>query len=99
LASDIEPTRAAAINRVAMMTAHSAKGKEWPLVFIIGAEDGEFPFWRTEDDDEERRILYVAMTRAREPLCILWARETKGRTRQVSRFLRDLPTEFIQHRP
>ena len=81
-----------------MMTVHAAKGKEWPLVFLIGAEEGQFPLWLARDDDEERRILYVAMTRARRRLCLLWARETHGRARQLSPFLDALPPTVLDRR-
>ena len=63
-------------NRVVLMTLHSAKGLEFPYVFICGMEDGIFPSYMTvmsEDDDdmeEERRLCYVAITRAKEQLYI-----------------------------
>ena len=59
-----------------LSTVHSAKGKEWDAVFVIGAADGAFPLaraaWRPEDVEEERRLLYVALTRARDELCVSW---------------------------
>ncbi|MFM9107666.1 MAG: UvrD-helicase domain-containing protein [Chloroflexota bacterium] len=65
--------------RVAMMTAHTAKGKEWPVVIVIGAETGQFPlrdrYPNREELEEERRVLYVALTRARQRLFILWTAE------------------------
>ena len=61
-------------NRVVLMTLHSAKGLEFPYVFICGMEDGIFPSYKTvmsEDDDdmeEERRLCYVGITRAKKKL-------------------------------
>ncbi len=59
-----------------LSTVHSAKGKEWDAVFVIGAADGAFPSaraaWRPDDLEEERRLLYVALTRARDELCVTW---------------------------
>ncbi|KAG6817676.1 hypothetical protein H0H87_005434 [Tephrocybe sp. NHM501043] len=82
--------------KVTISTCHAAKGLEWPVVmipsgFIISAEDGTFPFSRSEDEDEERRLLYVACTRAQGLLYITHAEERsiagnkKGRA--VSPFL------------
>jgi hypothetical protein len=59
-----------------LSTIHSAKGKEWDAVCVIGAADGAFPSaraaWRPDDLEEERRLLYVALTRARDELCVSW---------------------------
>jgi DNA helicase-2/ATP-dependent DNA helicase PcrA len=59
-----------------LSTVHSAKGKEWDAVFVMGAADGAFPLaraaWRPDDLEEERRLLYVALTRARDELCVSW---------------------------
>jgi DNA helicase-2/ATP-dependent DNA helicase PcrA len=59
-----------------LSTVHSAKGKEWDAVFVIGAADGAFPSaraaWRADDLEEERRLLYVALTRARDELYVTW---------------------------
>ena len=51
-------------SRVTISTIHAAKGLEWPVVFIPSAYEGSIPHCRAEDTDEERRLLYVAMTRA-----------------------------------
>ena len=57
---------------VALMTIHSAKGLEWPVSFVVGCQEGLLPHQRTLDEgadlSEERRLFYVAMTRARETL-------------------------------
>ena len=86
---------------VTLMTMHSAKGLEFPTVFIIGAEDGIFPGIRAigdpEELEEERRLCYVAMTRAREMLYITSARQRMlfGRTsaNPISRFVDEIPDE------
>jgi len=89
---------------VSMMTVHSAKGLEFRSVFIVGMEEEIFPYSRVsheepEEIDEERRLAYVAITRARERLWIVHAgmRTLFGKTRysSPSRFLRDLPPETV----
>jgi DNA helicase-2/ATP-dependent DNA helicase PcrA len=86
------------------MTVHSAKGLEFRSVFLTGMEEEIFPYARVsheepEEIDEERRLAYVAITRARERLYILHAatRTLFGKTRysSPSRFLRDLPADTI----
>lgn len=90
-------------NSVVLMTLHSAKGLEFPVVFMPGLEEGLFPSYMslTEGDDkveEERRLCYVGITRAREKLFILYAdqRTMFGRTQYSlpSRFVRELPREL-----
>ena len=90
-------------NSVVLMTLHSAKGLEFPVVFMPGLEEGLFPSYMslTEGDDkveEERRLCYVGITRAREKLFILYSdqRTMFGRTQYSapSRFIRELPTEL-----
>ena len=89
---------------VALMTAHNAKGLEFPTVFIVGLEDGIFPHIRSLDDriklEEERRLLYVGLTRAQDELRLSYAR---GRTRfgratamVPSRFLAELPPHLLE---
>ncbi|MGK7345246.1 MAG: ATP-dependent helicase [Candidatus Nitrospinota bacterium M3_3B_026] len=89
---------------VKLMTIHVSKGLEFPIVFVTGLEDGLFPHARSKDDpsqmEEERRLMYVAMTRAGRRLFITHteARRMFGVT-QVSRpspFLRDLPPEVLE---
>jgi DNA helicase-2/ATP-dependent DNA helicase PcrA len=89
--------------KVTLMTAHTAKGLEFPSVFIVGLEEGVFPHSRSLTSDteiaEERRLCYVAMTRAREELTLTYAarRTTYGQSNfnPPSRFLSALPQELV----
>ncbi len=89
---------------VNLMTMHAAKGLEFNIVFIIGMEDGIFPHSRSknsyEELEEERRLCYVALTRAKEHLYLLHAekRNTFGQNQQnpPSRFLYDIPEELVE---
>ncbi|MDO4269415.1 MAG: 3'-5' exonuclease [Eubacteriales bacterium] len=88
---------------VLMMTMHSAKGLEFPVVFLAGMEDGLFPGFRAmereEDMEEERRLCYVAVTRAKEQLYLTCAerRMLYGRTQYAhpSRFVDEMPRELL----
>lgn len=89
---------------VVMMTIHSAKGLEFPIVILPGFEDGIFPGMQTivssEDDmEEERRLAYVALTRAKEKIYILHtkSRLLYGQTQYnpLSRFVKEIPDEFV----
>lgn len=90
-------------NTVTLMTLHSAKGLEFPVVFMVGMEDGVFPGSRSMTDDEEleeeRRLCYVGITRAKEELYLTHAsmRTLYGRTNvnPASRFLNDIPQELL----
>lgn len=89
---------------VSLMTLHSAKGLEFPVVFLVGLEQGLFPHSRALDDasalEEERRLCYVGITRAQEQLFLTYARERRlWGAREVaipSQFLQELPQELIQ---
>jgi DNA helicase-2/ATP-dependent DNA helicase PcrA len=89
---------------VVMMTMHSAKGLEFPTVFIVGMEESIFPGMRAigepEEMEEERRLCYVAITRAKEQLYLVCARQRMlfGRTtsNRVSRFVDEIPEEHIK---
>jgi DNA helicase-2/ATP-dependent DNA helicase PcrA len=90
---------------VQMMTMHSAKGLEFPMVFIAGMEDGLFPHQRSVEEaggrlEEERRLCYVGMTRAREQLCLCYAevRRMHGQENfcRPSRFIDEMPAELIE---
>ena len=88
---------------VVMMTMHSAKGLEFPNVFLVGFEDGLFPGMRAigdmEEMEEERRLCYVAITRAKRNLTISYAKQRMlyGRTNAAlsSRFLKEIPEDLI----
>ena len=88
---------------VVMMTMHSAKGLEFPNVFLVGFEDGLFPGMRAigdaEEMEEERRLCYVAITRAKQSLTISYARQRMlyGRTSASlpSRFLKEIPENCV----
>ena len=88
---------------VVMMTMHSAKGLEFPHVFLVGFEDGLFPGMRAigdgEEMEEERRLCYVAITRAKQTLTISHARQRMlyGRTNaaMASRFLKEIPESCV----
>jgi DNA helicase-2/ATP-dependent DNA helicase PcrA len=89
---------------VTLMTAHSAKGLEFPVVFIVGLEDGLFPHSRSATDlaelEEERRLCYVAMTRAERFLYVTHAikRRVYGKelASEPSQFLNEMPLELIE---
>lgn len=89
---------------VLLMTLHAAKGLEFPVVFLLGMEEGIFPHVRALGDpdqmEEERRLAYVGITRARKilHLCNAWSRMLHGQTQYnpPSRFLDDIPEELIQ---
>ena len=93
-------------NRVVLMTLHSAKGLEFPYVFICGMEDGIFPGYMTimsedeEEMEEERRLCYVGITRAKDKLFLSAAqrRMMQGRTQfnKVSRFVDEIPKELLK---
>jgi DNA helicase-2/ATP-dependent DNA helicase PcrA len=92
--------------RVTLMTLHSAKGLEFNLVFLVGMEEGLFPHKLSLDDDagieEERRLCYVGMTRARDRLVLSWARQRRmyGRDSMEgsrrSRFLDEVPANLLE---
>ena len=76
--------------RVSLATVHAAKGLEWCCVRVVGMEEGLMPHGRSLDGasaEEERRLAYVAMTRAREQLVLTWARSRGGHRQARSRFL------------
>ena len=100
------------LGKVSLMTIHSAKGLEFPVVFIAGAEEGLIPHERSIDDaedekeaagniEEERRLFYVAITRAREKLyitsCQKRRRQQSATECKPSPFLEEIPQHLIQH--
>jgi DNA helicase-2/ATP-dependent DNA helicase PcrA len=93
-------------DRVSLMTVHSAKGLEFPVVFVAGLEEGVFPHQAAARDgrdvEEERRLCYVAMTRAMEKLTLSYARERRRYGQHTfgspSRFLREIPPQLLELR-
>jgi superfamily I DNA/RNA helicase len=77
-------------DRVTMMTVHAAKGREWPIVIMLGSEDDQYVFPIDPDVEDARRHFYVGMTRARDLLIITHATHVNGRPRSGSRFLTEL---------
>src|SRR5205085_3807437 len=89
---------------VTLMTLHIAKGLEFPVVFVVGMEDGIFPHFRSMTDqaelEEERRLAYVGITRAQERLYLThaWSRTLFGQTsyNPPSRFLGEIPEHLVE---
>jgi DNA helicase-2/ATP-dependent DNA helicase PcrA len=89
---------------ITLMTLHIAKGLEFPVVFIVGLEDGIFPHYRSMTDaaalEEERRLAYVGITRAQRRLylCHAWSRTLFGQTQYnpASRFLAEIPEQLLE---
>jgi len=91
---------------VTLMTLHNAKGLEYPIVFVVGCEDGVFPHSRAIDEgglEEERRLFYVAVTRAMRELYLTYARRRAVFGAQTyglrSRFLDEIPVELTDREP
>ncbi len=106
LDEDADTPRAEELGQVTLMTLHNAKGLEYPVVFLVGLEDGVFPHVRSLDDpaqlEEERRLAYVGMTRAMDRLYLthadrrtLWGGSSWN---PPSRFLREVPTDLVEER-
>jgi len=91
-------------NAVTLMTLHSAKGLEFPVVFITGMEEGLFPLSRSYQDpmdfEEERRLFYVGLTRAKEKVYLSWAqtrrRYADGFNNTLSTFVREIDERYIE---
>ncbi len=104
LASDAD-NKESSLDRITLMTLHSSKGLEFPIVCLVGMEQGLFPSYRSLDDpaslEEERRLCYVGLTRAKEKLFLFHANERRlwGGIREpaiASIFLSEIPSELIE---
>jgi len=89
---------------VTLMTLHSAKGLEFPVVIITGLEDGLFPIFRSMENrdelEEERRLFYVGMTRAKEKLYLLWAASRHRFTQaEYGSSFKNIPSKFLREIP
>ena len=89
-------------DRLTLMTLHSAKGTEFPVVIMIGMEEGTFPIYRAKQPpeilEEERRLCYVGMTRAKERLYLVSvSRRESDRERGNSLFIREIPSNLMRH--
>lgn len=102
LLSDID-TSEPVENKIVLMTLHACKGLEFPVVAVCGLEEGLFPHFRSLNDttqmEEERRLMYVGVTRAMERLFLTYARRRlimgELRYSQPSRFLKEIPQEYL----
>jgi DNA helicase-2/ATP-dependent DNA helicase PcrA len=104
LDSEREEEKEEAGDAVTLITMHSCKGLEFPHVYIVGMEEGLLPHSRSKEEntlDEERRLFYVALTRAKESLTISHCASRKKFGQSMpchpSSFLRDLPDELVEH--
>jgi DNA helicase-2/ATP-dependent DNA helicase PcrA len=104
LLSDVDEEEGAATARIWLMTLHSAKGLEFPMVILAGLEEGLFPHSRSSDDEEEleeeRRLCYVGMTRARQRLVLTGAARRRifgeYQSSEPSRFIDEVPSELVE---
>jgi len=98
VSTEIEAVERDGINAVQLVTIHSAKGKEWPIVFVADLEKGILPSPRNLEEEEERRLLYVAMTRAEQILYLCYAKsDDEGARTGRSPFLEDLDLSSYTH--
>lgn len=101
--SSAEESSGEAETKVNLMTLHGSKGLEFPVVFLVGLEQGLFPSYRALDNpadlEEERRLMYVGITRAQEKLYLTSAQERRlygnSQYAEISQFLAELPVELI----
>ena len=105
LLSAVDVDEEDSMNKICMMTVHSSKGLEYPYVYVVGMEENIFPsggFLSSENEiEEERRLFYVAMTRAKKNLQLSFAqtrmRHGKHESNSPSRFIKEIDREYIQN--
>lgn len=86
------------VDKVSLLTMHRSKGLEFPIVFMVGLEEGLIPHSRSMDFngiEDERRLFYVAMTRARDLLFLTWAKQRDGEEQQRSLFIGEIPENLL----
>ena len=103
LMSDAKGTKKEELNAVKLMSAHSCKGLEFDTVFVSGVEEGLFPHWNslksnnpTKGVEEERRLFYVAMTRAKKKLYLTACKKRKDQIVKLSRFIDEIPKGLLE---
>lgn len=103
LMSDAKGAKKQELDAVKLMSAHSCKGLEFDTVFVAGVEEGLFPHWNSlkanvpaKAVEEERRLFYVAMTRAKKNLYLTACKERKGQETKKSRFVNEIPNELLE---
>ena len=101
--SDAKGAKKEELNAVKLMSAHSCKGLEFDTVFVSGTEEGLFPHWNslkssntTKEVEEERRLFYVAMTRAKKKLYLTACKKRKDQIVKLSRFVNEIPKELLE---
>lgn len=103
LMSDAKGAKKEELNAVKLMSAHSCKGLEFNTVFVTGVEEGLFPHWnslksanQTKAVEEERRLFYVAITRAKKKLYLTACKRRKEQDVRISRFINEIPNELLE---
>lgn len=77
-------------DKVKLLTIHKSKGMEYPVVFIIGCNEEILPHYKNENVDDERRLFYVAITRAEKELYLSYVDLYNGQTKLISSFIKDI---------
>ena len=103
LMSDAKGSQKEELNVVKLMSAHACKGLEFDTVFVSGVEEGLFPHWNSLKSlvpskavEEERRLFYVAMTRAKKKLYLTACKRRKDQDTKPSRFINEIPSELLE---
>ena len=86
------------INSVKLLTIHSAKGLEFDIVFIVGLENDLLPIFLNKNIQEERRLMYVAITRAKKLLYLSYAKNRNSHFKQISQFINEIPNNLLERR-